>query len=605
LSHAVLSQLVGILVLGTVAQWAAWRIRIPSILLLLAAGVLAGPLTGWLQPDRLLGDLLLPMVSLSVAVILYEGGLNLKIRELRDIGGVFFRLITIGVTLTWLVSSVAAHFILHFEWPAATLLGAILVVTGPTVVGPILRHLRLRGKVGALLKWEGIIIDPLGATLAVLVFAIVQSGASRIGFGTATISLSLTILIGCIAGSLAAGILIVGLKRFWIPDSLYNPVSLMLMFVALTAANMMQAESGLLAVTVMGIVLANQKSVSVHHVVAFKETLTILLISCLFIVLAARLTLDDLRSLGWGSFTFVAVMLVVARPFSVAVATWRSTLNWRERLFLSCMAPRGIVAAAITSEMALRLADAGYSGAAQLVPITFLVVFATVLIYGLGASPLAHWLGLTQRNPQGILFIGADPWVRELAKALHEEACPVCLVDTDWENIGLTRMAGLPCLYGSALVESTREQIDFAGLGRMLAVTSNNEVNSLACLRYADEFGRQESYQLTIPEAKKGVHEEIPLEHRGRLLFHSDLHFAQLSEMLREEFNVKKTKLTSEFGYTEFQAEHANAAMPLFLLKPDGQVLVWTVGASHEPKSADLIISLVPATTKPIANITS
>jgi NhaP-type Na+/H+ or K+/H+ antiporter len=172
LSHAVLSQLVGILVLGTVAQWAAWRIRIPSILLLLAAGVLAGPLTGWLQPDRLLGDLLLPMVSLSVAVILYEGGLNLKIRELRDIGGVFFRLITIGVALTWLDSSVAAHFILNFEWPAATLLGAILVVTDPTVVGPILRHLRLRGKVGALLKWEGIIIDPLGATLAVLVFAI-------------------------------------------------------------------------------------------------------------------------------------------------------------------------------------------------------------------------------------------------------------------------------------------------------------------------------------------------------------------------------------------------------------------------------------------------
>ncbi len=589
-------QLVLILVLGTLAQWTAWRIRLPSILLLLAAGIIAGPIAGWIQPDQLFGDLIMPLISLSVAVILYEGGLNLKIRELREIGGLFFRLITIGVAVTWAITAAAAHYVLDFEWPVATLLGAILVVTGPTVVGPIIRYLRLRGKVGALLKWEGIIIDPIGAILAVLVFAAIRSGHDSIG--QPALTLALTVGTGVIAGCVAAALLTIGLKRFWIPDSLYNPVSLMLMAVALTAANYIQDESGLVAVTIMGIVLANQKHVDVHHVVAFKETLTILLISCLFIVLAARVPVSELERLPHYRLIFVAVLILFARPASVLLSTWPSSLTWRERLFMCCMAPRGIVAAAISAVIAIRLADAGFESASHMVPVTFIVVFVTVLLYGLAASPLARGLGLTQANPQGILFIGADPWVRELAKALHDEGCPVCLVDTDWENIGLTRMAGLPCLYGSALVEATHEQIDFAGLGRMLAVTSNNEVNSLACLRYADEFGKQESYQLTIPEAKKGLHEQIPLEHRGRILFHFDLTFAQLSEMLRGNFSIKKTKLTKEFGFPEFQAEHGSAAMPLLLVRPDGTVQVWTTDATLDPKPDDLIISIVPSAPK-------
>ncbi|HEY2760681.1 MAG TPA: cation:proton antiporter [Pirellulales bacterium] len=589
-----LLQLVSILALGVGAQWVAWRVRIPSILLLLAAGIVAGPITGWLAPDRLFGDLMMPMVSLSVAVILYEGGLNLKIRELREIGGVFFRLTTIGLCITWLISTSAAHYLLHFEWQVAALLGAILVVTGPTVVGPILRHLRLRGKVAALLKWEGIIIDPLGAILAVLVFAAMRRGVGHWDLGLAASDLGLTILVGCVAGGIAAGVMILSLRRFWIPDSLYNPVSLMLMIVAFAAANLVQDEAGLLAVTVMGIVLANQKWVAVHHVVAFKETLTILLISCLFIILAARVSLDELRRLSLERFAFVAVLIVVARPLSIVAATWRSALPWRERLFLCCMAPRGIVAAAVASVMALSLAEDGFESAQHMVPTTFLVVFVTVLFYGLGAAPLARWLGLMQANPQGILFIGADSWVREVAKALHEEGCGVCLVDTDWENIGLTRMAGLPCLYGSALVDTTREQLDFAGLGRMLAVTSNNEVNSLACLKYAEEFGRQEAYQLTIPEAKKGLHEQIPLEHRGRLLFSTELTFGRLSEMLRDGFALKKTKLTNEFGYAQFQAEHANGALPLFILKPDGHVQVWTIDTAQEPKAMDTVVYFTP-----------
>ncbi len=591
--HDTLLQLAGILVLGVLAQWTAWRLRLPSILLLLAMGVLAGPISGWLNPDKLFGNLMLPLVSLSVAVILYEGGLSLKFRELRHVGRAFIFLSTLGVAITCILATLAARYILQLSWPVAALLGAILVVTGPTVIGPILRHLRLRGRVGAILKWEGIIIDPVGATLALLVFTIVQSDALREAFNHAGFDLGLTVVAGVTSGVIGALVLIVALSRFWIPDSLHNPISLMLMFVAFAAANMIQQEAGLLAVTVMGIVLANQNRSPIRHIVEFKETLTLLLISCLFIVLAARLQRAHLVELGWRSFAYVAVLIAVVRPSSVLASTWRSGLSWSERWFLCFMAPRGIVAAAISSVFALSLANAGYAQAGEIVPVTFLVVFATVLFYGLAAGPLGRRLKLVQTNPQGILFVGAENWVRALAVALQEENCTVFLVDTDRENIRRCQMAGLTCLYGSALAEATREAIGYSGLGRMLALTSNNEVNSLACLRYTEDFGRQEVYQLPFATTKEGKHEPVPQEHRGRLLFGPEWNFSAIEEFAGEDPKVKKTRLTAEFDFGKFEAEHGDAVLPLFVIKPDGAIQIRTATEWQIPKPGDLIVSLV------------
>lgn len=593
MSHETLLQLAGILILGICAQWVSWRVRLPSILLLLAAGIIAGPVTGLLLPAKLFDDLLLPIVSLSVAVILYEGGLNLRIRELRNIGGVFFLLTTIGVGISWIIGTVAAVYLLEFRWPVAALLGSILIVTGPTVIGPILRHLRLRGKVAALLKWEGIVIDPLGATLAVLVFTVVQADAIRHGIGEAALDFAITLAIGVLFGLMAAGLVILALWRFWVPDFLHNPVSLMVMILAFAGANVIQEESGLLVVTVMGIALANQKRVPIRHVIEFKETLTILLVSSLFIILAAQLQPDDLRGLSLASFMFVCMMILVARPLSVLAATWGSSLTWQERCLLACMAPRGIVAAAVSSVFALNLAHVGYPRAAEMVSVTFLLVFVTVLLYGLSAAPLARCLGLIQTNPQGILFVGAHSWVRILAHALESEGCPVFLVDTNWENIRQSRMSGLSCRFGSALAEQVREEIDFTGLGKMLAVTSNDEMNSLACLRYAEDFGRQEVYQLPFSGANEGRHEAVPLEHRGRLLFDQDLVFARLTEMLDKQQKIKKTKLTKKFDYKAFQVKHGNAVIPLFVLKPDGSVLICTVNDQGDPEPEDLVFSIL------------
>ena len=514
--------------------------------------MLAGPVAGWLHPDSLFGDLMLPVVSLSVAVILYEGGLNLKFRELRNIGGVFVRLTTIGVLISWGIGFVAAWRLFRMPWQVSALLGSILVVTGPTVIGPIVKHLRLRGRIGSLLKWEGIIIDPIGAALAVLVFEIIQWGPVEAGFREAMMDLGRTLLVGTAAGLLTAGIQALAMSKFWVPDSLHSPVSLMLVFAAFTAANVLQEESGLLAVTVMGIALANQKWAVVRHIVEFKENLTVLLISCLFVVLSARLKPEDLFGLGWEAFVYVGVMILVARPVSVLAATWSSPLTWQERAFLCCMAPRGIVAAAISSVFTLGLSAHGYDQAGKIVPVTFLVVFVTVLIYGLSAGPLARWLRLVQANPQGVLFVGSEPWVRELANAIQEEGCAVYLIDTDYDNIRETRMAGVPCFYGSALADATREEFDHAGLGRMLAVTSNNAVNSLACLRYTEDFGRQEVYQLPFAPEQHGRHEAVPQEQRGRFLIGEDWTFAAIREFAGPQPTVRKTKLTAAFHYEEF-----------------------------------------------------
>jgi NhaP-type Na+/H+ or K+/H+ antiporter len=606
LSHDILVQLTAIFILGILAQWVAWKIRVPSILLLLGAGIAVGPGFDVIDPNTLFGDVLLPLVSLAVALILYEGGMNLRYRELRkqQIRGVLFRIVTIAVLISWVLGAATAHYIIGFAWPPAVLLGAMLVVTGPTVIGPLLRHLRLRGRVASILKWEGIVVDPLGASLAVLVFSVLKAGGFQAGLAVATYDFGTTLVIGVSLGCAAAAILILVIRNFWVPDSLHNPVSLMLMFGSFTAANSLQHESGLFAVTVMGMSLANQKWVSIRHVLEFKETLTVLLISCLFVVLAARLQWQDFGSVGWESLLFVVVMIVVVRPLSILAATIGTSLSWQERLFLSWMAPRGIVAVAVTSVLSLELVAAGYPRGVELVPVTFLMVLVTVLVYSLSSSPLARRLGLVQVNPQGILFIGAHGWARAMAHALMNAKCNLLLIDTDWDNICFARIAGLPCVYGSALAEKTREEIDYGGLGRVLAVTANNEVNALACVRYLEDFGRKEVYQLAFPSDKHGRYETISKDHLGRLLFRKDLSFARLSEAFGNTPEVRSTKLTKEFDFQAFKALHGDDAIPLFVLKPSGTIEVYTVEDQPHPAVGDSMLWIASGLhTKPPGNL--
>ncbi len=479
--QSLLLELAAIVVLGIGAQWLAWRLRLPSILLLLTFGFIAGPATGFIHPDRLFGELLFPIVSISVGLILFEGGLSLRIADLREIGRPLWSLITIGALVTWALASGAGRSILGLDTGPALLLGAILVVTGPTVVGPLLRHVRPTGKVASVAHWEGIVIDPVGAVLAVLVYEALSVAPTTgpVAAARAVLSqLGLTLVVGLTIGGAAAFAALELLRRFWVPDFLQSPLLLMLVTGAFTASNLVQAESGLLTVTVMGVILANQSTVPVKHLIEFKENLRVLLIASLFILLAARVTPADVTALGWRGPLFVAFLILVVRPLSVLAATLGTSLRPKERVFLAWLAPRGIVAASVASVFALRMGDAGTG----LVPATFLVIVGTVAVYGLTAAPLARRLGLSNPNPQGILFASADPGARAIAGAVKAAGFPVLLVDNNRANATAARLAGLPTAFTSVLSEDALDGVLQSGLGRLLALTPDDEVNAL--IRY-------------------------------------------------------------------------------------------------------------------------
>ncbi len=583
-----------IIVLGILAQWLAWRLHLPAILLLLVFGFVAGPATGILNPDRVFGDLFFPIVSVSVALILFEGGLSLKLRELKLGGAIVTRLTTIGILITWIMAALASHWVAGIDWYPAVLLGAVLVVTGPTVIIPLLRQVRPTGRIGSIAKWEGIVNDPIGAILAVLVFEVIVAGESSISAILAT-SVLKALIGGTLIGLAGAGLTVILLRRYWIPDFLQNPVSTMLVVIVFIASNWIQHESGLLAVTVMGVALANQRFVSIKHIYEFKENLRVILISSLFVMLAARMPVADLQLTNWAEWALIGLLILVIRPVSVFGSTIGSDIGRAGKTFLSWLAPRGIVAAAVISVFALRLEQANIEGVDRLVPITFKIIFATVAIYGLTAPWLARYLGLAKPNPQGVLLAGAHPWAQRMAKILKDEDFAVGLVDSNWTNIRQARNEGLPAHYGSILAEEMLNDLPLDEIGKFLAVTPNDEVNSLASLHFSDVFSRAGVFQLmpTTARKKEGQQSEMPSHLRGRHLFSENATYDHITDMFNRGAVVKRTTITEEFDMDRFTVMYGEEALPLFIITDSGELRPYTVNDPPEPNSGDKLISIV------------
>lgn len=589
-----LTALALILLLGLVAQWLAARFKLPSILLLLLAGFAAGPVAGVLQPDLLFGGLLMPFVSISVGIILFEGGLSLRFAELREVGRTVRNLISVGIVVTWILASLASYWLLGFGLQLAILFGAILVVTGPTVILPLLQHIRPARQVAAVLKWEGILNDPVGAVLAVLVFEAIAPGHAEAAPVFILFGLAKTASVGILLSIVGTGLIVLFLKNHWIPESLHNSVSLTIVVVAFAASNALQHEAGLLTVTLMGVALANQQWVAVRHVVEFKENLRALLLSVLFIVLAARLDLETLSHLGWGSAVFVVALVIAVRPLAVLASAWRSELSWRELALVAWMAPRGVVAAAVTSVFALELSRRAYPGAEAMVPAMFLVITASVALYGLSAGPVSRRLGLSRPDPSGFVLVGADAFARLVGKALQNAGASVLLIDSNRRNIAEARMEGLPCHHGDALSEHLLDDLDLTDMNRLIALTPNDQVNALATLHFSDVFGRAGVYQLT-PHTRKSKPDgdAMPQHLRGRLLFQRDLTYDRCRELLEAGAVVKTTALTREFDYDAFREAHDTEAVPLFIVQENGRIRVAADEESLVPVPGQKLISLV------------
>ena len=584
-----------VLLVATLCQWLAWRVRLPAILFLLLAGLLVGPVSGWLQPDAVFGDLLMPMVSLSVAIILFEGSLTLNISEIRGVSQVVQRMISIGALVTWVIVAVATHYIFDFSWQISALFGAVVIVTGPTVIVPMLRSVRPTRKVANILRWEGIAIDPIGALMAVMTYEFILASTEGEAFSHVLLLFFQTIAVGLVAGLGSGFVLGKLLSRDWLPDYLHNMATLCLVLLSFSAANAMAHESGLLAVTVMGMWLANQRSVDIHPILNFKEHLSLLLISVLFVVLAARINLDQLAEIGWKAVLLLAVLQFLARPAKVLVSTLGMDVSWRERGLLAWIAPRGIVAAAISALFAENLIAIGYDEAALLVPLTFTVIIGTVVLQSASARFVARALGVTEPSPRGFLIVGANAFSRAVAQALKEHDFRCVLADSSREDIRVARMAGLETYYGNPVSEHAEIHLDLAGIGGLLALSRQRYVNVIAALHYRQDFGARRIYRLNS-ELSRRVPEkhQVTQGYRGSQLFGKDITYSDVLRLVNLGWEIRSTQLTEEFSWEQYRVQHGEHCLPLFVIDGKGWITPFTAEEELKPAAGCTVLSLLP-----------
>ncbi|ENJ2866302.1 sodium:proton antiporter [Vibrio parahaemolyticus] len=589
-NEALVLSAVGVIGLG--CQWLAWRLRLPAILFLLLAGLIVGPFMQWLKPDEILGSLLFPLVSLAVAVILFEGSLTLNFKEIRGVSGSVWSIVSIGAIISWAATSVATHYFLGFTWELAMLFGSLTVVTGPTVIVPLLRTVRPNSTLANILRWEGILIDPLGALFVVMVYEFIVSHSavnSMEVFGTI---IAVGVILGVASGAAVATVL----RRAWLPEYLQPFAVLMVVLGVFSVSNHIESEAGLLTVTVMGMWLANAKDINIQQILHFKEHLTILLITGLFIFLAARISLDDFAALGSGALLLFVFMQLVSRPLSIFLSTMRSNLNLKDKLFLSWVAPRGIVAASISSLFAIKLIEYGVDGASLLVPMTFMVIIGTVVLQSATARPMAIALGVAEPAPRGFLLIGANRVAREIGQALARYDRRVLMTDSNWEYISQVRMMGLDYYYGNPISSHADDNLNMIGIGQVVALTPDQHFNIMACMQFVDEFGEDKVHCLQKVKTNGNGSEKhsVAQEYHGKLLMGGNVSYTQLASLLSRGAEIKHTKLSENFTYQDYLEHHkTNLVIPLFNVEDKGKIQFCDDPDQFAPSSTSTIVSLI------------
>jgi len=596
LEHDVVT-LAGIGVVSLVCQWVAWRLRQPAILFLLVAGIAFGPILGFLNPDALFGDMLFPIISLAVAVILFEGSLTLKFSELGGHGKMVRNLLISGTVVTCFVATLATYLALDIPLALAMLFGAIVVVSGPTVIMPLLRAVRPSGRITNILKWEGIVIDPIGALLAVLVFEFLLAAGAVGGesaFIATLVTFGATVILGLALGCSAGYVLGVALRRHWLPQFLLNTGVLTFMLGVYALSNFLVHESGLLTVTVMGIWLANMRGVPIDDILEFKESLSVLLISALFIILAARMEFSAFTELGSAAIWIMLALIFIARPLAVFVAAMGTDLSWKEKTFLSWIAPRGIVAAAVSSLFAFRLEEKGLVEAQVLVPLVFMVIVVTVALQSITARPLARLLGVREPNSRGYLFLGANAVARDIARAFQERDIPVILSDTSWENVRAARMDNLRVYYGNPASEHAENNVDMTGIGRFLAISPYKQMNAHVVYHYLDRFEQGGVLALSEGEPElRASHQTSELFMNTNSSFEEGLSYAKLASLYSQGARVKVTQLTEEFGFEAYREKHGSALTLLFAISPSGEASPVGGKESVTPSNGWHVVSLI------------
>lgn len=592
--HDLAILLVSVVALGVSSQWIAWRLQIPAIILLATAGLVAGPITGLVNPAEDFGELFRPVISLCVAIILFEGGLNLSMSDLKQARTGVKRLVYLGAPLAWVACTASAYFIGNLSVAVSLVFGAIMVVTGPTVIMPLLRQARLNRRTASYLKWEGIVNDPLGALLAVLVFQFFIYAGEESSWGVVFKGVGLALVAGAFLGGLLGWLTGETFRRGLVPEFLKSPVMLSTVLVAYTFANHLQHEAGLLAVTIMGMVVGNMHLPGISDMKRFKEYITVMLVSVVFVMLTADLDFALLASVNWRTVLLVVAVLFVARPAAILLATARSDMKFEDRVMLGWIAPRGIVAAATAGLMGPRMAAAGYEDANVLLPLVFMVIFASVFLHGGTIGWLARRLGLASKERDSVLLVGASPWSVELGRTLESMKIKVMVADKSWHNLRPARLAGMSVFYGEVLSEFAEESMEIGHIQTVLAATSNDAYNALVCTTVAPEIGQDKVFQLPMGSSHEDDPKAVARPRRGRIAFDAEAEFEHLWRLHVRGWTFYKTRLTDSYSYSDFLGDCPGEAIKLLLIREGRKVRFLDAETQVEPVPGDVIVYYAP-----------
>ena len=580
-------ELSGVIILGILAQWSAWKFKIPAILPLILIGLLVGPIaaewlssdgTKWIEPvwngDKGLfpGESLHYFVSLAISIILFEGGLTLKLNELKNIGPVITKLITVGSAITFFCAGFTVHLIFGLSWQVSYLFSALIIVTGPTVITPILRNIRLKKDVSAVLKWEGILIDPIGALIAVLVFEFINVGTGTTYTKTAFIDFGKIILFGSTFGFAFAHALGFSIRNKLIPHYLLNVFVLAGVLGLFVLSDAFSHESGLLSVVVMGMVLGNSDLPHIKDILDFKESMSLLLISILFILLAANVNWSDLMLIyNWKTAWLLAVIIFIIRPIAVFLSSIKSTLAFKEKLFISWVGPRGIVAAGIASLFGLKLVKNGVEGAEYITPLVFVVVLGTVLLNATTARLFARITGVFLQDSNGILIIGASKFSRVIAAYLNENDRQIVLIDSNIANIEKAKKMGLDASLVDIYSDELVDNIELSNIGFLIALTGNAEINKYALRRFKKQFGEKGVFRIR-------AHDEVLIDHKTANIMYHKNDYVSVSEVANKYPKIHELTFNTKEEYVKLirLTEKDNDRIPLFVKYPNNHLDIIT-----------------------------
>ncbi|RYC52333.1 cation:proton antiporter [Flagellimonas olearia] len=590
-------ELAGIIILGIIAQWVAWRFKLPAILPLILIGLLVGPVSTLYTEDgsKLIepiwngekglfpGDGLYYFVSLAISVILFEGGLTLKRAEISNVGPVITKLITIGTIVTFFGAGVATHYIFGLTWQISFLFSALIIVTGPTVITPILRNIPLKKDVSAVLKWEGILIDPIGALVAVLVFEFISVGEGHTFTQTALIEFGKILLFGTTFGFTFAHALAFAIKKDFIPHYLLNVVSLSAVLLVYVESDIFAHESGLLAVVVMGMVMGNMNLPNLKELLYFKESLSVLLISILFILLSANINIADMELImNWNTVALFAVVVFIIRPLGVFLSSQGSNLKLNEKLFIGWVGPRGIVAAGIASLFGSKLLAKGEPGAEYITPLVFMIVLGTVLLNATTARLFAKLVGVFLKKSEGILIIGASRLSRIIGNYLRKNNRHVVLIDNNQTNVDKAQKLGLDAITANIFSDTLTDNIELNDMGYLMALTGNSDINEFAISKFQKQFGENGAFRLVNTEEVNNP----DVNPKEGLFSHTD-DFIKLMDTVRKYPAIHEIDLKDKAHYDSLIdiTQQENDIIPVFTKSPNGSIEIIPANSKDfEPK---------------------